>query len=145
MNSDTEENRVKVVLDTNVLVSAIIFGGKPIQIIYSVIEEEIIAVTSPILISELKKVLTRKFPLRKIDFESVVKNIEEMFTTIQPKKTINVSRDEDDNRVLEAAWESKCNYIVMGDRDLLDLKVFKKIKIVTPDTFLSEMLSGLTS
>lgn len=139
MNSDTEESLTKVVLDTNVLVSAIIFGGKPGQIVYSIVEEKIIAVTSPILIAELKEVLTKKFPLREMDFKLAIKNVEEIFRTVQPKKTISILRDEDDNRVLEAALEGKCNYIVTGDKDLLDLKTLKKIKIVTPDTFLSKI------
>lgn len=140
MNLGTEENLTKVVLDTNILISAIIFGGKPGQILYSVIEEKVIAVTSPVLISELKEVFSKKFPLRETDFKLAIKNIEEIFRTIQPKKTINILKDDDDNRILEVALESGCSYIVTGDRDLLDLRTFKNIKIVTPDNFLSNIL-----
>lgn len=139
MNSDTGENLVRVVLDTNVLVSAILFGGKPEQILRSVIEKKILAVTSPILLSELKEVFSKKFPLREPDFKLTVNNLEKIFRTAQPKKEIKISRDEDDNRVLEAALEGECSYIVTGDKDLLELATFKNIKIVTPDTFLSEI------
>lgn len=139
MNSDTGESLVRVVLDTNVLVSAVLFGGKPEIILRSVIEEKILAVTSPILLSELREVFSKKFPLREPDFKLTVNNLEKIFRTVQPKNTIKIARDEDDNRVLEVAVEGGCNYIITGDRDLLDLKTFKNIKILTPDTFLSEI------
>lgn len=140
MNSDTGENLVRVILDTNVLVSAILFGGKPEQILRSVIEEKILAVTSPVLLSELKEVLSKKFPLREPAFKLTVNNLEKILRTVQPKRNIEIARDDDDNRVLEAAIEGKCSYIITGDNDLLSLVTFKNIKIVTPDAFLSSIL-----
>lgn len=139
MNLGTEENLIKVVLDTNVLISAILFGGNPAQILYSVIEEKILAITSPILTSELKEVFNKKFSLKETDFKLTFKNIDEIFITVQPKKIVNISRDGDDNRVLEAAFEGGCSYIITGDKDLLDLKIYKNIKIVTPEAFLSAL------
>lgn len=139
MNLGTGESLTKIILDTNVLVSAMLFGGKPEQILHLVIEEKILAVTSPILLSELEEVFSKKFPLREPYLKLTIKNIENKFLIVQPKSEIKLARDEDDNRVLEAAFEGKCNYIITGDRDLLDLKIYKKIKIITPDTFLSEI------
>lgn len=135
-NLDTAENLIKVVLDTNVLVSAIAIGGKPQRIVKMLLKEEIKGVTSAVLLSELQEVLNKKFPLRESDFKLTVSNIEELFEKVHPKKTLRVVRDDDDNRVLEAAVEGKCDYIVTGDRDLLDLKKYKKIKIVKPAEFL---------
>lgn len=63
MSLDTDENRVKVVLDTNILISAIIFGGKPNQVLLLVLKDKIQAITSPILLAELREVLNKKFPL----------------------------------------------------------------------------------
>jgi hypothetical protein len=140
MNLDTDENPVRAVLDTNILISAILFGGKPDQVLSLVIEEKLIGVISPVLISELKEVFSKKFPLKEADFKLTFKNIEEIFITVQPEKTIDIVKDEDDNRVLEAALEGKCNYIITGDKDLLDLKTFKNIKIMTPDAFLSNII-----
>ncbi len=48
-------------------------------------------------------------------------------------------RDRDDNRVLEAAVEGDCDFIITGDRDLLELCKYKKIKIITPAQFLAEV------
>lgn len=136
MNLDTDENLIRVVLDTNILVSAILFGGKPEKIMSLVIEEKLTGVTSSILISELKEVFSKKFPSSQSDLQIILKNIEDIFTIVQPKKTINIVKDEDDNRVLEAAIEGKCNYIVTGDKELLKLNSFKGIKILTSDDFL---------
>lgn len=138
MNSDMEENPIRVVLDTNILVSAILFGGKPEQILYYVIEKKIQAIISSVLLSELKEVFSKKFPLKEPNIELTIRNIEKTFKMVQPKSNIEIVRDEDDNRVLEAALEGKCDYIVTGDKDLLNLKTFKNIKIVTPDAFLAE-------
>ena len=136
MNFDTDENLVKVLLDTNILISAMVFGGKPKQTLHSILEEEFLAITSPVLLAELKEVLSKKFPLRETDFKLTIKNIEEIFKTIQPKKTINVLKDDDDNRVLEAALEGNCKYIVTGDKELLRLKSYHNVRIVTADQFL---------
>lgn len=137
MNSDMEESPIRVVLDTNILVSAILFGGKPEQILRHLIEKKIQVIISSVLLSELKEVFSKKFPLREPDLELTIRSMEKTFEIVQPRRSIDVARDEDDNRVLEAAIEGKCNYIITGDEDLLDLKKYKNIKILTPEDFLS--------
>lgn len=139
MNSSMVKKPLKVVLDTNILVSALIFGGKPEQVYNLVLEKQIAAVISMVLFSELLEILIKKFNFGPKRIEQLERIIKKHFKIVYPKATINVSRDEDDNRVLEAALEGGCSYIVTGDRDLLDLKIFKNIKIVTPDTFLSDI------
>jgi uncharacterized protein len=107
-----------------------------------VIEEKIIAITSPILLSELKEVFSKKFSLSESYLRLTIKNLEKRFLIIHPKREIKFARDEDDNRVLEAAVEGKCDYIISGDKDLLDLGKYKNIIIVTPDMFLKIMFSN---
>lgn len=130
---------MKIILDTNILISAFIFGGKPRQILSLVSDEQIQAFTSLILIAEFFDVVNKKFDLSDEELALTKNQIENQFTIVQPKKTIKISRDEDDNRVLEAAIQGNCSYIITGDKDLLDLKKFKNIKIVTPETFLNEI------
>jgi len=137
MNLGMAENPVRIVLDTNIIVSAIIFKGKPLQVLDLILRERSKAVTSPILLAELKEILTKKFQLPKYEFELVIKNIEDIFEIIQPKISINVLRDEDDNRVLEVAVEGKCDYVITGDKDLLVLGKYKNLKIVNSDQFLN--------
>lgn len=139
MNSGMVKKPLKVVLDTNILVSALIFGGKPEQVYNLVLEKQITAVISMVLFSELLETLIKKFNFVPKRIEQLERVIKKHFKIVYPKATINAIKDDDDNRVLEAALESRCGYIVTGDSDLLDLKTFKNIKIVTPDIFLSAL------
>lgn len=139
MNSDINENHPKVVLDTNVLISAIGFGGNPRTILLLTIEEKIKGITSRVLLAELHEVISKKFSKLEPQLLIIERQIEEKFIIVQPKKSINLVRDEDDNRVLEAALEGGCDYIISGDEDLLNLGQFKNIKIITPDEFLKEI------
>ena len=133
------KSRIKVVLDTNVLVSAIVFGGIPKKVLNLILKEKLIGVTSVSLMAELSEVVHKKFPFRKSDLEYLEEQIITDFEIIKPRKVLRVARDDDDNRVLEAAVEGNCGYIVTGDEDLLVLKKYKTIKILTPTKFLEEM------
>ena len=139
MNIDTVENPrspAKVVLDTNTIISGIGFRGNPRKILDLALEGDVKPVISPILLAELEDVVTKKFPKLKGDLDLINKKIKKKFDIVKPAKSLDVVRDDDDNRVLEAAVEGKCDYIVTGDRDLLDFKKYKKIKIVKPADFL---------
>lgn len=126
----------RVILDSNVLISAYVFGGKPEVILKKIIQEQIQGVTSPILISEFLEVLRKKFYVISSDILEIENYIEELFEIVYPKITLRVQKDDDDNRVLEAASEGECKYIITGDKELLKLGVYQDIKIVTADQFL---------
>lgn len=145
MNSGMVKKPLKVVLDTNILVSALIFGGKPEQVYNLVLEKQITAVISMVLFSELLETLIKKFNFGPKRIEQLERVIKKHFKIVYPKLIINVIKDDDDNRVLEAAIEGECNYIITGDRDLLDLKTYKDIKIITPDVFLPLISSHLST
>lgn len=133
-----EKNLPKVVLDTNVLISAIIFGGKPRQLIKLIQEGEIIAVTTPVLLAELFEILTKKFQFTADKLLLIEDLIKENFIIVYPSQIVKVLEDDDDNRVIEAALEGKCRYIISGDSDLLQLGKYRNIKILMPATFLTE-------
>jgi putative PIN family toxin of toxin-antitoxin system len=130
---------LRIVIDTNILISSIVFGGKPRQIIKLLQENKIIAIITPVLVAELLEILTKKFQFIPTRIALIQELINENFTIVNPTEVIHVIRDEDDNRVLEAAIEGHCIYIVTGDNDLLDVKTFKNIQILTPDEFLSNI------
>lgn len=136
MSLDTVRKLHRVVLDTNIIISALVFGGKPEQIYNLVLEKQILVITSPILLAELTEILIKKFKFNAIKMKQLERIIKKHFKLVYPDKIINVVADEDDNRVLEAAIEGKCGYIVTGDKKLLDLGSFKKIEIITADQFL---------
>ena len=138
MTSDIRKNPVKVLLDTNVLISALGFGGKPRQILLLVLEKKIKAVTSPILMAEFHEVINKKFPNLTIQLPLIETKLKKIFFIVHPKESLDIVRDKDDNRVLEAAIQGKCHYIITGDIDLLTLKMHKGIKIVTSEIFLKD-------
>lgn len=136
MNLGTGKNPVKVILDTNILISAIGFGGKPRVILLLALQKRIYPVISPILLAELSEVINKKLPKLVPQLFRIEKQIKEKFRVIEPKKELHVLKDQDDNRVLEAAFEGECDFIVTGDKELLKLGKFKGIHILTADEFL---------
>ena len=127
---------IKVVLDTNVLVSSLIFGGKPQQIENLILEKRVVGITSLTLLAEFIDVLTKRFRFNEFRLKQTEKKIKKNFTIVLPTSTIKIVKDDSDNRVLEAALEGNCYCIVTGDKELLNLGKFRGIKIVTPAEFL---------
>lgn len=129
---------IKVVLDTNIIVSAIVFGGKPRDIIYLIQEGKIQAYISSFILYELKEVLTKKFDFNDEKLKEVKDLVKDSFINISPKISIKIIRNYPlDNKILEAAIETKADYLVTGDRKhILPLKKIKKTKIVSPEEFL---------
>lgn len=136
MAANPKNDPLRVVLDSNILISAYVFGGKPEIILQQVIDEKIEGITSQILVSEFLDVLRKKFGVAKTQILEIKEEIEDAFETVFPTETLKITRDDDDNRVLEAAIEGNCEYIVTGDRELLRLKSYQNVKIVTADQFL---------
>lgn len=126
----------KVVLDTNILISSIIFGGKPEQILRKVIEKEVENVTSPALLAELNRILAEKFNFEYESIRLIEKQMRKDFILTQSTDILNILKDEADNRVLEAAVKENCDYIVTGDKQILKLSRIKNTKIVTSTKFL---------
>ena len=137
MNTDMDENPVKVILDTNIIISALGFGGKPREILQLVLDNQIKVITSSILLAELEDVITKKFPALSPNFERINKQIRKEFKIVKPQVSLYIVKDEDDNRVLEAAVEGKCQYIITGDKELLNLAIYKGTTIITADQFLN--------
>lgn len=127
---------MRILLDTNVFISALLFGGKPRVILQSVIKKQHKAVTSPVLLSELADVLRKKFGYRQLAVVAVDVQMRKQCDVVLPKETIDVLSDTPDNRVLEAAVEGTCEVIVTGDTDLLSLRRYRNVDILTPDEFL---------
>lgn len=126
----------RVVIDTNIIVSALIFGGNSEKIVKKLINKELLAFTSPQLISELLDVLSKKFKYSERDLIITKIQLTEITKTVYPDKEIKIARDVKDNKVIEAAVEGKCGFIITGDKDLLEIRKYKRIKILTPREFL---------
>jgi putative PIN family toxin of toxin-antitoxin system len=127
-----------VVLDTNVLISAIVFGGKPRLILEMVIRGEIDLILSDPILQEVQGVLSGKkfhYPVQVV--VEIAHQLASLATIVYPQQEIKVIKnDPPDNRILECAAAGKVRYIVSGDEDLLSLQSYERIKIITPDEFL---------
>jgi len=123
---------MRVVLDTNVLISAIFWTGKPKDILNVVRKRKVVFVTSQVLLDSNKP-----FQLEENDAERVVRHIKDLAEIIRVTNRVTVCKHEADNRVLECAFCGKADYIITGDKDLLGLKSFEGIKIIKAAGFLN--------
>jgi putative PIN family toxin of toxin-antitoxin system len=131
-----------VVLDTNVYISAVLFGGKPEEIIKRSREGELNLVISEAILKEIAEILRRKFNWQNWQISETLDEIRGLATMVVPRKVISVIKeDAADNRILECALEGKADYIVSGDEHhLLPLKEYHGVKILSSAAFLGSVL-----
>lgn len=125
-----------IVIDTNVIISSLVFGGKPRELIEEILLQRFDVYTSPQMISELLDILGKKFNFSAIELRQLEKEIISNFKIVYPTKRILKVRDVQDNKVLEVAIESGSQVIITGDEDLLILKEYKRTVILKPSEFL---------
>lgn len=134
-----------IVLDTNVIVSALLSPhGPPAEIIKLWEADRIEVVTSPPLLAELERVLA--YPRVREHFAdprsvpAFLKRFRMVVTLVEPESPLNViDRDPPDNRVLECAVAASASYIISGDDHLLALGDYRGIVILKPADFLLVM------
>lgn len=128
---------MRLVLDTNTVVSALLWYGTPHDLVNAVRARPIALFTSPVLLAELQDILTRKKMTTAVAAsgsspDQLMQRYRRMATVIQPAPIPpTVLTDPDDDHVLACAFAAKADIIVSGDRDLLALKNFREIPIVT--------------
>ncbi|MBN2541920.1 putative toxin-antitoxin system toxin component, PIN family [bacterium] len=129
---------IKVVPDTNVLISAIVFGGNPRNILGLAIEGKIQFAVSEFILNETKQVLIgKKFKYQSAIPNLVIDEIRVLSDVVVPCKKIHlIKKDIYDNFILECAIESKADFVITGDSHLLDLTEYRNVKILTPSDFL---------
>jgi uncharacterized protein len=126
---------VRLLLDTNVLVAALIARGTCNDLLEYCVRHHVVISSRPLLV-ELRDVLTRKFRQRPADVRGTVRLFEETFTLVTPASLeAPVCRDTDDDVVLATARAGECAAIVTGDQDLLILDPFGTIRVLAPSAF----------
>lgn len=140
MKSFTRQGKPKLVLDTNILVSALIAKeGQPAKVFEKLILGEIENNTSKEIISELKEVFERKEITKRTTAKARQFILRQYLNTsiqILPKTRLKVVEHDSDNKFIEIAVEAKAQFIITGDQHLLKLKKFKEIKIITAKQFM---------
>ena len=132
---------MRTLLDTNVIISAILFGGVPREILVAATRGRIQIVTSPVLLDELEDLLVEKFRFSADAARATRTEIEALADVVEPGDLPDVCRDPDDNEVLGAAATGAAEVIVTGDRDLLELSSFEDIRLLRPAQY-ARLLRG---
>lgn len=129
-------------LDTNVLISALCFGGRPAQVLEHALTGKIKLFTSVVLIGEFKAVIDAKFPGRQAAIMETLNELSQLWEVIPDAvlpRLRHVVADPADDRVLECAVAAQADFLLSGDKHLLNLKSFGKIPILAPGVFLKEI------
>ncbi len=132
---------MRIVADTNVLVSAFIFPGGPPEAVYRcVLEGRVELVSSRPLLAELGRVLTDKFGWAPDRTERVLERLVRLAEVVEPGEAVtDICDDPADNRVLESAAAGGVDAIVSGDRHLLELGSWRGTPIMPPAAFLTDL------
>lgn len=130
--------RVRIVLDTNVAVSALLWRGKPYQLFEAIRRRSDVQLfSSPVLIAELADVLSRRSPTKQLaaigrSAHEVLADYIEAVEVVEPVEVPRVvPSDADDDHVIAAAVAARAEIIVSGDSDLLSMGVYQGIDIVS--------------
>lgn len=127
---------MRLVLDTNVVVSGLLWHGAPANLLAAAERDETELCTSRILLAELSRILQRPrfttaIAASGLSLEELVLGYAELATLVQPEPIPpTVLNDPDDDHILACAVTAKADYIVSGDWDLLVLQRFENIPIV---------------
>ena len=134
---------MRVVVDTNVLISAVFFGGKPEQIIDAWQKKKIELVISTKILAEYVDVLHRiaaKYP--KVDVSRITTLITSFGLIIEARDLEEqVCTDSDDDKFIAAALASSSRVIITGDTHLLDVSGYSGIEMIQPAVFIKKYLS----
>lgn len=123
---------MKVVFDTNILVSALVFpGGRGEAALLRIAEEKDQLVLSKPILDELLGILARKFSRDAEELARAAVLISELSLSVKPRQRLRVVKDDPDNRILECAAAGRADAIVTGDRALLALREYRGVRIIS--------------
>lgn len=128
---------MKVVFDTNIYVSAFVIPNSQAEkAVLKVIEGNDLLIISKEIIDEVLTVLSVKFSRDREAISHTALYLSDIAMIINPTKKIKIFKDDPDNRILECAVAGKANAIVTGDKEMLKLKEFEGIKIISLKDYL---------
>ncbi|PIQ93252.1 MAG: putative toxin-antitoxin system toxin component, PIN family [Nitrospirae bacterium CG_4_10_14_0_8_um_filter_41_23] len=127
----------KVIIDTNIFISAFGWGGRPLEVVELLEKEEIRNCISEGIFNELFVTLLYpklSFPIKfQTEILEFVLAHSDFYT---PKENLKLAPDPKDNKFIECALTANAKFIITGDKSFLSLKQFRGIKITTPEDFL---------
>ena len=133
---------MKIVLDTNIFISAFVFRGKAAAVFdHCSLREELFV--SQWILDELTQKLHSKFNIEERDILEMLSLIAEKSKLVRPHTSLPaVCRDTDDNNILQLAESVQADFLITGDKDLLVLEAYQGTRIVAPAQFLDTLESA---
>lgn len=131
---------MRVVIDTNVFISSLVFGNKPREAVGLAMLGLCDLIVSEAILKETERILSTQFGWKRELVSLAVTDIRGAAEMVEPHLAVTDCADPDDNRILEAAVEGHADYIVTGDkRHLLRMKAFRGIEMITVNDFLTRL------
>jgi len=129
---------VKVVFDTNIYISAFVIpGGNAEKAYLHAVDGNFELCTSIAILTELARKLDEKFGWEKEKIEQLIRSISNIANTFKTSPRLKVLSDDPDNRILECALDATAEFIVTGDKHLLNLTRYQDIEIIKLSAFLA--------
>lgn len=136
---------IRAVVDTNILISALITKkpSSPVQVYNLIKSENFLLITSPTILEELEDVISReeiiklhqKTPKQR---KEILKEIVETSYIVPGLVSVEVVKeDPDDDKFIAAAIEGRADYVVSGDKPLLNIKQYHGIQVISPADFVN--------
>lgn len=133
--------KLKVVIDTNVFVSGILWGGNAEAVLRLFQAGTIDVIISPKILVEILTTL-KKFAVSSTTLDELAVLLQARACKVLPRKTVRIGRDPNDRMLLEAAQAGRADYLITGDKDLLTLGSQGKTLILAPREFLELVAKG---
>mgnify|MGYP000011741149 CR=1 FL=1 len=129
---------MKVVFDTNIYISAFVIpGGNAEKAYLHAVDGNFELCTSIAILTELARKLDEKFGWEKEKIELLITSISNLANTFKTSPRLKVLSDDPDNRILECALDATAEFIVTGDKHLLNLTRYQDIEIIKLSAFLA--------
>ncbi len=132
---------MKIVIDTNVLISGVFFGGFPRKILSSIVDRIFTACATVEIIDEYKEIVQEMIDRKQGHMNTyILAPLIRALEIIEPVSDVKISRDPDDDKFINCAKDAHALYIVSGDKDLLVLRQYENIQIITAKEFCEKYL-----
>lgn len=133
---------MRIVVDTNVLISGVFFGGFPRKILSEVVRSKLTACATMEIVDEYEEIVQEMIERKQGHINrNLLSPLIKAMEIIEPVTHVKLSRDPDDDKFLGCAKDAHALYIVSGDKDLLVLEQFENIQIITAKEFCEKYLT----
>ena len=131
---------MRILIDTNILISGLFYGGLPERLLFELGEDFKICVNEEIMSEYHAQIRKKVLQSKKILNEKLSEKFFRSLQSFEMKSDLKICRDADDDKFINCAIDAKAIYIVSGDNDLLTIKNFAGIEIVTAREFYDKYL-----